>query len=167
MLTFQAHPQIGSSLIASIPRLEKVAEIIACQELRFYSSVTPLGTKSGTDIPLGGRILKLIIDFDSLVTTGMNNAQALEAIQKRQGWYDQTLVEALKKIIVTEKGYEVKYVKTHELTTQMILAEDIKTSTGTLFAAQGYRITGLLRIRLINLAQAKSIKEPIKVFVVT
>ncbi|MEK6621699.1 MAG: HD domain-containing phosphohydrolase, partial [Planctomycetota bacterium] len=167
LLAFQAHPQIGSSLIASIPRLEKVAEMIACQELRFYRSVTPLGTKSGTDIPLGARILKLIIDFDSLVTTGMNNAQALEAIQKRQGWYDQTLVEALKKIIVTEKGYEVKYVKTHELTTQMILAEDIKTSTGTLFAAQGYRITGLLRIRLINLAQAKNVKETIKVFVVT
>ncbi|MEK6737136.1 MAG: HD domain-containing phosphohydrolase [Planctomycetota bacterium] len=167
LLAFQAHPQIGSSLIASIPRLEKVAEMIACQELRFYRSVTPLGTKSGTDIPLGARILKLIIDFDSLVTTGMNNAQALEAIQKRQGWYDQTLVEALKKIIVTEKGYEVKYVKTHELTTQMILAEDIKTSTGTLFAAQGYRITGLLRIRLINLAQAKNIKETVKVFVTT
>ena len=71
--------------------------MIACQELRFYRSVTPLGTKSGTDIPQGARILKLIIDFDSLVTTGMNNAQALEAIQKRQGWYDQTLVEALKK----------------------------------------------------------------------
>lgn len=165
--TFQRHPQIGSSLIASIPRLEKVAEIIACQELRFYSSVTPLGTKSGTDIPLGARILKLIIDFDSLVTTGMNNAQALEAIQKRQGWYDQTIVEALKKIIVAEKGYEVKYVKTHELTTQMILAEDIKTSTGTLYAAQGSRITFLVRIRLINLAQAKSIKEPIKVFFIT
>ena len=43
--TFQRHPQIGSSLIASIPRLEKVAEIIACQELRFYSSVTPLALK--------------------------------------------------------------------------------------------------------------------------
>ncbi len=165
--TFQRHPQIGSSLIASIPRLEKVAEIIACQELRFYSSVTPLGTKSGADIPLGARILKLIIDFDSLVTTGMNNAQALEAIRKRQDWYDQTIVEALKRIIVAEKGYEVKYVKTNELTTQMILAEDIKTSTGTLFAAQGCRITLLVRIRLINLAQAKSIKEPIKVFFIT
>ena len=165
--TFQAHPQIGSSLIASIPRLEKVAEIIACQELQFYSAVTPLGTKSGTDIPLGARMLKLIIDFDSLVTTGMNNAQALEAIQKRQGWYDQTLVEALKRIIVAEKGVEVKYVKTHELTPKMILAEDIKTGTGTLFAAQGSHITFLLRIRLINLAQAKNIKEPIKVFVTT
>ena len=165
--TFQAHPQIGSSLIASIPRLEKVAEIIACKELRFHSPVTPLGTKSGTDIPLGARMLKLIIDFDSLVTTGMNNAQALETIQKRQGWYDQTLVDALKRIIVAEKGVEVKYVKTHELTPKMILAEDIKTSTGTLFAAQGSHITFLLRIRLINLAQAKNIKEPIKVFVTT
>ena len=97
----------------------------------------------------------------------MNNAQALEAVQKRQDWYDQTIVEALKRIIVAEKGYEVKYVKTSELTTQMILAEDIKTSTGTLFAAQGCRITLLVRIRLINLAQAKSIKEPIKVFFIT
>lgn len=164
--TFQAHPQIGSSLIASIPRLEKVAEIIACQEARFDSSGTPHGLKSGTDIPLGARILKLIIDFDSLVTTGMNNAQALESIQKRQGWYDQTLVEALKRIIVAEKGVEVKYVKTHELTPKMILAEDIKTGTGTLFAAQGSHITFLLRIRLMNLAQAKSIKEPIKVFII-
>ena len=71
--------------------------MIACQELRFYNTDTQHGAKSGTDIPLGARMLKLIIDFDSLVTTGMNNAQALEAIQKRQGWYDQTIVEALKK----------------------------------------------------------------------
>ena len=112
---FQSHPQIGSNLIAGIPRLEKVAEMIAGQELKFNSSVLPLGVKSGTDIPLGARILKLIIDFDSLITTGMNNAQALETIQKRQGWYDQTIVAALKKIIVTEKGYEVKYVKSNEL----------------------------------------------------
>ncbi len=165
--TFHSHPQIGSNLIAGIPRLEKVAEIIAGQELKFNSSVLPFGVKSGTDIPLGVRILKLVIDFDSLITTGMNNAQALETIQKRQDWYDQTIVAALKEIIVTENGYEVKYVKPNELTTQMILAEDIKTSTGTIYAPRGSSITPLHRIRIINFAQANSINEPIKVFVVT
>ncbi len=164
---FQAHPQIGSSLIASIPRLEKVAEIIACQEKRLNGSVASQSLKSSEDIPLGARILKLILDFDSLVTTGMNNAQALETIQKRQGWYDQAIVGALKKVLATEKGCEVKYVKARELTMRMILAEDIKTSAGTLLAAQGCHITLLVRIRLMNLAQEKCIREPIKVFVIT
>lgn len=161
---FQRHPQIGSSLISGIPRLEKVAEIIICQEERFHGANAPHGFKTGTDIPLGARILKLALDFDSLVTSGMNNAQAFGIIQKRQGWYDQTIVEALKKVLATEKGYEVKYVKAHELTMRMILAEDIKTSAGTLLAAQGCHITLLVRIRLMNLAQEKGIKEPIKVF---
>ena len=60
-----------------------------------------------------------------------------------------------------------KLIYLQRLTTQMILAEDIKTSTGTVYAPQGSRITPLHRIRIINFAQTNSIKEPIKVFVVT
>ncbi|HHT9137657.1 MAG TPA: HD domain-containing phosphohydrolase [Candidatus Wunengus sp. YC60] len=163
--TFHAHPQIGSSLISSIPRLENVAEIIAYQEKHFDGSGIPCNSKSGADIPMGARILNLALDFDSLVTSGMNNAQAYTVIQERQKWYDQNIVVALKKVLTTEKGYEIKFVKAHELTKNMTLAEDIKTSSGKILLTKGHEIAPLARIRLINLAQTKEICEPIKVFV--
>lgn len=163
--TFHTHPQIGSSLISSIPRLENVAEIISYQEKCFDGSGMPYNNRRGEEIPLGARMLKLAIDFDSLVTSGMNNAQAYTVIQERQKWYDQKIVVALKKVITTEKGYEVKFAKAHELTKNMTLAEDIKTSSGKIVLAKGHEITPLIRIRFINLAQTKEIQEPIKVFV--
>jgi len=162
--TFHAHPQIGSGLISSIPRLETIAAIIAYQEKRFDGSGISSDSKSGADIPLGARILKLALDFDSLVASGMNNAQAFTVIQERQGWYDQTIFIALKNVLTAENNYEVKFVMTNELKKNMILAEDIKTSSGNIILTKGHDITPLVRIRLINLVQTKSIKEPIKVF---
>ncbi|MBI2472481.1 MAG: response regulator [Planctomycetes bacterium] len=163
--TFHAHPQIGSSLISSIPRLENVAEIIAYQEKHFDGSGIPCNFRSGADIPMGARILNLALDFDSLVTSGMNNAQAYMVIQERPKWYEQKIVAALKKVLTTEKGYEVKFVMAHELTKNMTLAEDIKTSSGKMLLTKGHEIAPLARIRIINLVQTKEICEPIKVFV--
>ena len=164
---FYAHPQIGSGLVSAIPRMEKVAEIIAYQERRLNESGTPGYFKSGEDIPLGARILKLALDFDALTATGMTHAKACETIQGRSGWYDKNIVDTLKKIIAIDKGYEVRFVRANELAKNMTLAEDIKNSAGVLLAATGCEVTPLLRIRLFNLVQSKEVREPIKVFVRT
>lgn len=174
---FQAHPQIGSALVSAIPRMEEVAEIIAYQgrqfdgygmpQKRLDESGVPRDFKSGEDIPLGARILKLALDFDALTAAGMTNIKAYETIQGRTGWYDKAIVCTLKKLIAVDKGYEVRFVRANELAKNMTLAEDIKNSTGYLIAATGCEITPLLRIRLFNLAQSKEIREPIKVFVRT
>lgn len=162
---FNTHPQIASSLISSIPRMEDVAEIIAYQQKCFDGSGIPLNNKCGEEIPLGARMLKLIIDFDSLIATGMDDAHAFEVIRKRFGWYDETIVKALKNNITVESNYNIRFVNAHELAKNMIFAEDIKGSSGSILVTKGQDVTPLLRLRLIGLVQNKDIQEPIKVFV--
>src|SRR3990172_4411991 len=91
---FQTHPKIGCDLIVNIPRLETVAAVIAYQEKNFDGSGVPCDTKRGEEIPLGARILKLALDFDSLVTSGRMHAAAGGAIREGEGWYDPAIVES-------------------------------------------------------------------------
>lgn len=162
---FQTHPKIGCDLIANIPRLETVATVMAYQEKHFDGSGVPYDAKRGEEIPLGARILKLALDFDSLVTSGSNHAEAMAVIHERKGWYDPTIVESLKRVLTVEARYELKTVRIIELTLDMILAEDIKTSAGVLLITKGHEITQLLRTHLKNWVETKRILEPIKVFV--
>lgn len=166
---FNAHPQIGCDLIVNIPRLETIAPIIAYQEKHFDGTGVPCDARCGREIPLGSRILKLSLDFDSLITSGRTNTEALDVIRKRKGWYDQTIVESLERVLAAEIKYEVKSeiksVKVHELTPHMTIAEDIKTISGELLIAKGHEVTPLLRMRLNNWVQMKRIQEKIKVFV--
>ena len=162
---FQTHPKIGCDLIANIPRLETVATVMAYQEKHFDGSGVPYDAKRGEEIPLGARILKLALDFDSLVTSGSKHAEAMAVIHERKGWYDPAIVESLKRVLTVEARYELKSVKVAELTLDMILAEDIKTSAGVLLITKGHEITQLLRTHLKNWVETKRILEPIKVFV--
>lgn len=162
---FQEHPRIGCDLIRNIPRMEPVASIIAYQEKRFDGSGVPCDAQRGEEIPLGARILRLALDFDSLATSGSRNAEALATIRERKGWYDSAIVESLERVLAAEVRYEMKSVRVNELTFNMILAEDIKTTAGMLVITKGHEVTPSLRARLHNWVQMKSVQEPIKVFI--
>lgn len=162
---FQTHPKIGCDLIVNIPRLETVAAVIAYQEKNFDGSGVPCDAKRGEEIPLGARILKLALDFDSLTTSWNKNAEALVVIRERKGRYDPAIVKSLERVLTVEARYELKSVKVVELTPDMILAEDIKTSSGMLILAKGHEVNPSLRIHLKNWVQTRRILEPIKVFV--
>ena len=68
---FESHPQVGRDLIARVPRLDEVATIVACQNKHFDGGGTPLDDVHGAAIPLGARILKVALDFDTLVEGGL------------------------------------------------------------------------------------------------
>jgi response regulator RpfG family c-di-GMP phosphodiesterase len=70
---FNMHPFIASDLLVNIPRMQEIAEIIAYQEKHFDGSGIPHDARSGKEIPLGARILKVALDFDTLETGGMSS----------------------------------------------------------------------------------------------
>jgi response regulator RpfG family c-di-GMP phosphodiesterase len=161
----QAHPQVGHDLIARIPRLEPVAQIIAYQEKRFNGSGLPDSGKRGEAIPLGARILKLALDFDKLIESRIGHSEAYREIERRGDWYDPFVVEALKPALAEEISYEARSVKVEELSSGMILAEDIVSVKGLLLIPSGQEVTGSLRLRLQNYVQGRMITGPIKALV--
>lgn len=159
--TYNGHPALGRSLVANIPRLEGVAEIIGFQECHFDG----LGERVGEDIPLGSRILKVALDFDRLTSAGNAPDIALAILNDRAGWYDPAIVTALRAALAIEQLHVVRRVRVHELVDGLTLAEDVRSIHGTLLCARGQEVTPSMRARLRTYMANVGVQGPIKVFV--
>jgi response regulator RpfG family c-di-GMP phosphodiesterase len=162
---FCAHPQVGKDLIANIPRLEGVAEIIAYQEKHFNGTGIPADDRQGEGIPLGARTLHVALKFDTLVTSGLEPRAAFEKLQSEGNLNDPAVLAALAKIIKVDLRYESRSVLVRELLSRMILGEDVQTFDGVLLVAKGQEVTSSMRTRLKNFADTTRVKEPIRVLV--
>ena len=162
---FTAHPQVGSALIANIPRLERAAEIIRYQEKRFDGSGLPTDDVKGELIPLGARVLKVALDLDALTASGAESAAALMTLKSRSRWYDPAVVGVLERVLITQIKYDIRSVRTDSLTSNMILAENVMTRAGTLVIAKGQEVTTWVKIRLKNFSKNVGIREPFKVLI--
>ena len=162
---FRKHPSVASDLIVKIPRMEKIAEIIAYQEKQFDGSGIPSDFRRGDQIPLGARILKVVLDFDALEIAGNLRERALDQLKQRSGWYDPGVVAALEAVLGLEAKYEVRIVNAKELKENMILAEDVRTRGGLLLISKGQEVSRPLLERLKNFIVSVGVREPIRVLV--
>jgi response regulator RpfG family c-di-GMP phosphodiesterase len=160
---FDRHPTIAAGLLRSIPRMEAVAEIIACQERRFDGSGAFADGRKGTDIPFGARILKAVLDFDSMESRDHSPPAALDCMRGRTGWYDPEVLEALGRLPWEDTGYRLRSVRGAELRPGMVLAEDLASASGVLLMRKGQHITDASLSRLQNLVWKNAVPEPFKV----
>ncbi|HYE75273.1 MAG TPA: HD domain-containing phosphohydrolase, partial [Blastocatellia bacterium] len=161
----QAHPKIGAELISHIPRLEKISEIIAHQEARYQGLTGQVEELCGQKIPLGSRILKVALDFDKLRRAGNGDLEAMDEIKRRQGWYDELVVDALQGVLESERQYETRLLSVNQLTVSMITSQDILSNTGLLLLPKGLELTQSHLVRLYNFVERGLISDPISVMV--
>lgn len=162
---FQHHPKVGHDLIVRIPRLEKVAEIIAYQEKRFNGEGAPSDHIKGEQIPLGARILKIVLDYDRLMRSRLPKNEAFVVMRGRDSWYDPALLETFITTIKSETPLEQVAVKVDELQTHMILAEDVISHNGLMLVAKGQEVNFSLQMRLHNFVVRGVIAPHIQVLI--
>ena len=133
MRMLEAHPSVGGDLVAKIPRLKGVAEIIAYQKKHFDGSGIPSDSVTGRDIPFGARILKVALDYDELKRSGLDDLQVMATLRDRSGWYDPDVVKALQPTIDFEEAFETREVGLKDLRTNMTFAQDLKSDNGTIY----------------------------------
>ena len=98
-----------------------------------------------------------ILDMDVASATDLDDrSEAVVAVLR---------VQRLRPVIESKAPLEIQAVVVADLTTQMILAEDVTAIDGTLLVGKGQEVTELLRERLKNFARGSTIEEPIRVFV--
>lgn len=158
-----SHPKIGCDLVSRIPRMEPVAEIINYQEKLFNGDGPPKGTKSGHDIPIGARVLKVALDFDRLVARGEKAGDACSQIDGRSDWYDPEVLRALRAALRDEIKYQPKAVNIDELAVHMTMDQEVVSRGGFVLIAEGQEVTPYLLDRLRNLAAKGVITGPFKV----
>ena len=153
-------PAVTKRLIEKIPRLEPVLEILDAQE-------TPFDRKRRTPSPpAGARILKIASDFDVLETQGCAPQLALDTMRSRDGLYDPELLQALSQALglASDQVQSVCELPLSALKPGMVLAEDIKTTAGTLFVSRGYEVTDRFIERTKNFNKG-FIVEPVRVII--
>jgi len=157
-------PEVTQALLANIPRLEGVRESLRWQNRLFGGGGTPADGPSGTDIPLGARILRLVIDYDELDGRGRSLDDVFNELRSRKNVYDPELFEAfLESRARREEQSEVQSVRAHELAPGMVFVEDCTTVTGRLLVARGQEVTRGLVARVRNFAENEGVQEPIRV----
>jgi response regulator RpfG family c-di-GMP phosphodiesterase len=161
---FKQHPLIASGLLKKIPRMKEVAEIIAYQEKHFDGSGAPADNIKGKEIPLGARILKVLMDFDALEIEGKTTTEALSELKRRSGWYDPDVLATAEEVIETQANYKRKSVSISELWENMILGEDVRTLKGRLLISKGQVVSLPMIQRLKNLSRFAGIIEPLIVY---
>jgi hypothetical protein len=156
---FDRHPEVGGALLAKIPRLERVAAIVAGQ-----MNVPDLATLPGdarrwpSDV-LGAQILRVAVGFDRLVRQGLGRTQALEKLKRSA---PAALVEALNAAQFTDE-MERRSVRVSELRLRMILDDDVRTRTGLVLARRGLEVSETIIAPLHSFAQRVGVVEPLRV----
>lgn len=151
---FLMHPAIAGNLTRNIPRLESVAEMIADQEV-------PLDKNPC----LGGRILKVTLDFTDLTARGVSESDALVAMQKMPGVYDARVLGGLKEVLERRTSCEVRPVGIADLRDGMVLVENVVGSSGAVLMEKNQVITNTAIARFVNFGSVLGVREPLYVLV--
>lgn len=162
---FHQHPQVGHDLIARIPRMENVAEIVASQNRRINDEILVVVEPEKIDEPtLGARILKVVLDYDKLIQAGNSSYLALKELSSRAGWYDPKIIEILQSVIeITAGEYVTIEASVSELKPGMILDKTLTSVRGSVLLSAGQEITMSLILRLKNLFETGIIGNKIQV----
>lgn len=165
-------PEVAAKLIANIPRLEHVAEIVGMQNRNFDGTGFPEKGPTGVEIPLGARVLRILNALaerargDTLVT---HNFDELLYHKNR---YDLDLLAKLRSLLaVVDTVYdETIYPDGQELTITLkelrvgdYLLTDLETQEDRILLTHGNFISEVQLQRLRIFERLHKFREPIEV----
>jgi len=162
-------PEIGGHLLANIPRLSSVANIVLYQDKRFDGSGFPDNSVKGAGIPIGARILTILSDLLELEETGVSRNIAIDRLRERKGWYDPQILNKVSSIFWEEEKPEsvpdksIVSVSVNELGPGDTIRSDIKTFDGVLLLKSGQILSMVQLARIRNCGKIQPIVEPIQV----
>lgn len=161
-------PQIGRDLLANIPRLEGVAEIVLYQAKNFDGTGFPDDQVAYAEIPLGARILRVIVDLGELISQGMALKTAFLQLGKREGCYDPAILNAAENSFANsgpQSGNTGFCTALHvrDLKSGQCIVSDIETSDGALLLSTGSVLSEAILEKIRNFQRVSGIKEPILV----
>ncbi len=160
---FLSHPEVGKSLLENIPRLKNISEGIYYQ-LRSYQPIKKNIGKSGKDLPIISRILKVLNDFDTYITAGKSFQEAIAIMKKDELSYDPDVLVALDITISgIYEGLSLETVEIESVQPGVIIASDIKSKNGAVLVTKGMEVTELLKNKLLNYAKLSNIESKIKI----
>lgn len=159
----QLHPGMGAGIVEKIPRMENLSRGILYQMKNYDGSGVPDDDVAGEKIPLGGRILRVVTDFDRYVTSGLTEKEAYERLSSHHGRYDPGIMKTLKKVLASRANIVVQKLTIGQLLPGMVIVADVTTNAGILVIPKGHVVSEALIQRLKLFSRQQVIAEPIHV----
>jgi hypothetical protein len=159
----QSPPNIASTLIAKIPRLESIAQIIADQRKPYHGHTAADMIRAGDYAALGGHMLNIAVEFDRLAEQGLGVRSILEQLREKHVTYDTVLIEALEGLEVELSSDKTRSIGVKELKIGMQLSGDVYSRDGVLLASRGQEVTLPLLRRLLIYAEGIGVRQPIQI----
>lgn len=153
---FAMHPAITAGMLAQIPRMEKVSEIILHQNDSLITNPT---------MPIEARILKACLDYDVHIQQGLGKQDAIDKLRKQEGMYDSKVVDILERGTAGEEGYVRRELTLEEIRPGMVLDQALYSKDEVHIMAEGTEITETAMLRISNFQKAKRLPSTILVLV--
>jgi response regulator RpfG family c-di-GMP phosphodiesterase len=135
-------PAVAQTLLGRIPRLEPVLEILALSQ-------KPTGVSADGLTTLGANILRLVLEYDTLVAQG--NSTAIQSIRAKINKHDSQLVDHLAAAVGADSGKsEITEISVGKVKTGMIILDDVRTHMGVLLVPKGFEVTDVFIERMRN-----------------
>jgi response regulator RpfG family c-di-GMP phosphodiesterase len=150
---FDAHPEVAAKLVAGIPRLERVAEIVRHQRGN-------LDRVSDPAVRAGASVLRSAIEYDGLLWRGATHDHAVATLRERR--LDKTLVDAIASYRPASAS-ELCSLKVRDLRPGMVLEREVATRSGLMIVARGGVVSTALIERLARYVDNGTLVEPLLV----
>ncbi len=157
---FLTHPVTGSGLLANIPRLENVAEMIRRQHTAAGASLP------GNSADLGACMLRITVELDRWMFTGLSFHAALDRLKTLPHDLPPRMIDALENYEPPLAAFELKLLHVHDLQVSMIAEDDIVTLDGNfMILRKGAAVSATTLERIRNFDKTRGICQPIHVMV--
>ncbi|MDQ7087352.1 MAG: response regulator [Acidobacteriota bacterium] len=155
------HPRTSYFLLREIPRLERVAAMIACQN--DPSNLVEPYTEDEA-VRLGAGLIRVAARFDDLVSRGLTPKLAIAELAGADPPFPEEHLALLREYDASEEqSMTVRAVNLRDLAPGMVLDEDVLAVNGVVVISRGQEVTGALIMRLKNFDKGMGIKQPFRV----
>jgi response regulator RpfG family c-di-GMP phosphodiesterase len=163
---FERAPETARDLLANIPRLAGVADIVYLQDRGYDGSGFPPGGPTGKHIPIDARLLKILKDVVIACGGGPLNSAALDVLERNRKRYDPALLAKVRvcvESIASGSAAIAIDMPVASLCAGQIVLSDIRLSNGHLIIPANTQLSQAHILRLGTLRKIFSFVEPVKV----
>jgi HD-GYP domain-containing protein (c-di-GMP phosphodiesterase class II) len=159
---YDKHPMVAHDLLINIPRMEPIAWMIAHQK-QPAAVEGDVGDRGRADIRLGAEILSVTLAFDEFLRQGLSKTEAAHRLGVQRKHLDRRIFEALVELESDTDQKQTRTCAIGELSTGMILEQEVRSDTGLLVVAKGQEVTQSLILKLKNFSQRNAMEGGVTV----
>ncbi|MEQ8837032.1 MAG: response regulator [Rhodospirillales bacterium] len=166
---FRNTPEVGSSLVAHIPRMENVARGILYQDKQFDGGGFPADDINGANIPLIGRVLHLLKAVVRLTGGHEPGPSVFDELERMTGCFDPDLLAVARRVLAvgadqaSDDDRKSEYVPLFLLRPGHELVDNLEYENGGLVLATGTVLSAAQIARLRVLTKVHKVREPVQV----